>query len=118
MLPDRLRSKRRQTLPSGERHTPGCFFSTGDIVLAEVGKGKKAGRHLGRVAVRDTGRFNIQTLAGVVQGISWKLCKTLQRDDGYGYGLVKPRAAPIQPGNASRHSSRPLKGAGVLPRKL
>jgi len=46
------------------------------------------------------------------------LCKTLQRDDGYGYGLVKPRAAPIQPGNASRHSSRPLKGAGVLPRKL
>ena len=93
-------------------------FRTGDIVLAEVGKGKKAGRHLGRVAVRDTGRFNIQTLAGVVQGISWKLCKTLQRDDGYGYGLVKPRAAPIQPGNASRHSSRPLKGAGVLPRKL
>lgn len=60
-------------------------FQTGDLVRAAVPKGKRAGIHVGRVAVRATGSFNIQTAAGVVQGISYKHCRVVQKSDGYGY---------------------------------
>lgn len=38
-------------------------------MIATVPSGKKAGRYIGRIAVRKTGRFNIQTAAGVIEGI-------------------------------------------------
>ncbi|WP_081136985.1 RNA-guided endonuclease IscB [Halomonas sp. BC2] len=60
-------------------------FQTGDMVRAMVPTGKKAGTHTGRVAVRKTGSFNIQTEQGAVQGISHKYCTLIQRSDGYGY---------------------------------
>jgi 5-methylcytosine-specific restriction endonuclease McrA len=60
-------------------------FQTGDIVRADVPKGKKVGTYTGRVAVRETGSFNIQTGSGVVQGISHKHCQILHRVDGYAY---------------------------------
>ena len=60
-------------------------FQTGDQVRAIVTKGKKTGQHVGRVAVRASGSFNIQTAQGVVQGISWKDCRLLQRANGYRY---------------------------------
>jgi 5-methylcytosine-specific restriction endonuclease McrA len=60
-------------------------FRTGDMVRALVPSGKKAGVHTGRVAVRASGSFNIQTPAGVVQGISHKRCRVLMRGDGYAY---------------------------------
>jgi 5-methylcytosine-specific restriction endonuclease McrA len=60
-------------------------FATGDLVKATVPAGKKAGVHQGRVAVRATGSFNIQTKDGVVQGISYRHCTRVQRGDGYGY---------------------------------
>ena len=41
-------------------------FQTGDMVKAVVPTGKKAGIHTGRVAVRKTGSFNIQTEQGAV----------------------------------------------------
>lgn len=63
-------------------------FQTGDYVKANVPSGKKAGTHTGRVAVRATGSFNIQTPDGVVQGIGWRHCRILQRADGYGYHQV------------------------------
>ena len=62
-------------------------FQTGDLVRADVPTGKKAGTHVGRVAVRASGSFNIQTGSGVVQGISQKHCRLLQRADGYGYSF-------------------------------
>jgi 5-methylcytosine-specific restriction endonuclease McrA len=62
-------------------------FQTGDRVRAIVPKGKKAGTHVGRVAVRATGSFNIQTATGVIQGISYRHCQVLQRADGYGYSF-------------------------------
>ena len=74
-------------------------FATGDLVRADVAEGKKQGCHRGRVAIRATGSFNIQTLSGVVQGISHKHCTLLQRGDGYGYqqqsntGARKDRAS-------------------------
>lgn len=60
-------------------------FQTGDLVKAEVPTGKKTGTHTGRVAIRKTGNFNIQTLEQIIQGISWKYCRIIQRGDGYGY---------------------------------
>ena len=60
-------------------------FATGDFVQAKVTSGKKMGSHRGRVAIRATGSFNIQTDTDVVQGISYRYCMLLQRADGYGY---------------------------------
>lgn len=60
-------------------------FQTGDMVRAVVPGGKNAGTHIGRVAVRVTGSFNIQTPTGVVQGINAKRCTVLSRADGYSY---------------------------------
>ena len=60
-------------------------FQTGDMVIATVLTGKKTGVHHGRVAVRSSGNFNIQSAHGVVQGISYRYCKLIQRNDGYAY---------------------------------
>jgi hypothetical protein len=45
------------------RHKRVNGFQTGDWVRAEVPTGKKAGVHVGRVAIRRTGSFNVQTPA-------------------------------------------------------
>ena len=60
-------------------------FRTGDIVRASVPSGKRKGHHFGRVAVRASGNFNIQTKSGVIQGISYRHCAIVQRADGYAY---------------------------------
>ena len=60
-------------------------FQTGDIVKAVVPKGKKVGNHVGRIAVRSTGNFNISTKVGLVQGISYKYCTPIHKKDGYSY---------------------------------
>jgi 5-methylcytosine-specific restriction endonuclease McrA len=59
-------------------------FTTGDIVKAVVTKGKKVGIYTGRIATRATGSFNISTKNGLIEGISYKYCKTIHRKDGYG----------------------------------
>ena len=64
-------------------------FTTGDMVRAEVPAGKKQGSYIARIAVRASGSFNLQTASGVIQGISHKHCRLLQRGDGYGYQLQK-----------------------------
>jgi len=64
-------------------------FRTGDHVKAVVPKGKKAGSRSGRVTVRSTGSFNIQTGNAVVEGIGHKHCCLLQRADGYSYTLLE-----------------------------
>jgi 5-methylcytosine-specific restriction endonuclease McrA len=62
-------------------------YATGDLVQIQVPNGKKAGCYFGRIAVRASGSFNIQTSNGTVQGISYKHCRLVQRSDGYGYQL-------------------------------
>jgi 5-methylcytosine-specific restriction endonuclease McrA len=62
-------------------------YQTGDIVKAVVNKGKKKGVHIGKVAVRASGNFNIETRRGVIMGISHRYCKLKQRADGYAYGV-------------------------------
>jgi len=63
-------------------------FQTGDMVKAVLAKGVHVGTWIGRVAVRATGSFNIQTASGVRQGIGWKVCRVIQRADGYGYSTT------------------------------
>lgn len=72
-------------------------FKTGDMVVASVPSGKKQGMYSGRVAVRRSGFFNIQT-TGVVQGISHKHCRIIQRNDGYklNYGAARILCAKAQ----------------------
>jgi len=72
-----------RTNAKGARTVKG--FRTGDLVTATVPSGKKAGTHIGRVAVRTSGRFNITTAAGTAQGISHKYCRRLHQADGYTY---------------------------------
>jgi 5-methylcytosine-specific restriction endonuclease McrA len=69
-------------------------FRTGDLVMANVPSGKKKGLHVGRVAVRKSGSFNIQTESGAVQGISHKHCRITQCSDGYNFNY----GAAIPPG--------------------
>ena len=65
-------------------------FATGDMVKAVVPSGKKAGTYWGRVAVRKSGYFNIQTPESVIQGIGWRHCRLLSFNDGYGYAWLRP----------------------------
>lgn len=75
-------------------------FKTGDMVAASVPTGKKQGVYVGRVAVRSSGFFNIQTKTGVVQGVSHKHCRMLQHSDGYNFNY----GAAIPPATDSKNS--------------
>ena len=70
-------------------------FKTGDLVKAIVPTGKYAGTHVGRIAVRASGRFDIVTALGKVTA-SYKHLKTLHHSDGYTYqkgqGAIPPHA--------------------------
>jgi 5-methylcytosine-specific restriction endonuclease McrA len=68
-------------------------FKTGDLVKAVVPKGKYAGTHVGRVSIRTSGKFNITTASGLVQGISHRHCQVIQRVDGYAYATRKEERA-------------------------
>lgn len=62
-------------------------FQTGDIVEANIPKGKYKGRWKGRVAVRSSGYFDIKDSTGkrLCQGVSCKYMKVLQRNNGWQY---------------------------------
>jgi 5-methylcytosine-specific restriction endonuclease McrA len=77
-------------VPRQKRH---FGFRTGDLVEALVPKGKYLGGHVGRVAIRASGSFNISTPGGLVQGISHRYCRILQRADGYAYATRKEERA-------------------------
>ena len=93
-------------------------FRTGDLVRAAVSTGKKTGIHLGRVAVRASGSFNIQTAAGVVQGIHHRHCRRLQRGDGYGYHQQPAVTSSTTTYRETRFPPNPLKGTGYPARIL
>lgn len=84
----------RLRLPRSKRF---FSFATGDLVRAVVPKGKKAGTHIGRVAVRATGSFNITTAQGTVQGINHRHVRLLQRADGYAYTVRKEKGVSSRP---------------------
>lgn len=63
-------------------------FQSGDLVRAIVPKGKNAGSHVGRVAIRATGTFDIKTNQNTISS-SYKYFHLIQRSDGYGYTSTK-----------------------------
>jgi HNH endonuclease len=60
-------------------------FQTGDMVKVIVLTGSKQGEYLGRVAVKSSGYFDIQTRTKTIEGIGYKYCHIVQRSDGYLY---------------------------------
>jgi 5-methylcytosine-specific restriction endonuclease McrA len=72
----RTRAKARRTVHG---------FRTGDMVVASILNGRHTGRHVGRVAVRASGNFNIRTSRGMIQGITYRYCRLVHRADGYCY---------------------------------
>ena len=60
-------------------------FRTGDLVRAVVTSGKKAGTYIGRVVVRTTGKFNIATAEGIIQGLNYRFFRIIHHADGYSY---------------------------------
>jgi hypothetical protein len=52
---------------------------------------KKAGTHVGRIAIRASGSCNIKTAQGIVQHIHVRYCQALHRGDGSTY--TKERSA-------------------------
>ncbi len=62
-------------------------FQTGDMVRAKLPTGKFAGTHIGRVTVRKTGVFEMNTQIGKVSPVRHKYCKTIHRHDGYMYSF-------------------------------
>ena len=72
-----------RTGPKQQKRVKG--FQTGDLVRAVVTRGTKQGTYLGKVAVRTSGRFNITTNHGIVQGIPYHCCRLIARSDGYSY---------------------------------
>ena len=61
-------------------------FQTGDIVKAIVTRGSKQGVYQGRVIIKSSGYFSIQTnTSQVIQGIGHKYCHIIQKGDGYSY---------------------------------
>ena len=86
-------------------------FQTGDMVRAVVPAGIKAGVHTGRVAVRASGSFNIQTPHGVIQGISHRHVRVTQRANGYGYEFVAQQ--PKEIGNRGHAARAALSLSGL-----
>ena len=91
-------------------------FQTGDMVKAVVTKGKKVGTYMGRIAIRASGSFNIQTATRLVQGIHYRFCTQIQCADGYGYLWTKIAATQGEAGmgrSATAALSLPGMNAGV-----
>ena len=75
-------------VPRQKRH---FGFRTGDLVKTVVPRGRHKGMHVGRVAIRTSGSFNIMTAQALRQGISYRYCRIIQRADGYAYATRKER---------------------------
>lgn len=60
-------------------------FMSGDIVTADVPKGKHKGRYTGRITIRHSGNFGLVDQAGERHDISCKYMSVIQKADGYAY---------------------------------
>jgi hypothetical protein len=73
-------------------------FRTGDIVRAVVPAHlNNPGVHVGRMAAKANGSFNITTAKGIIPAVGKKYCRILQHRDGYGYSHLR---APLFPPHA------------------
>ena len=72
-----------RTSAKGSKSVKG--FQTGDIAKAVVPSGLKKGEYFGRISVRSNGGFDIKMNKETIQGIGYKYCSLVQRNDGYSY---------------------------------
>jgi hypothetical protein len=79
-----IRHRKRQKVHHG--------YQTGDLARVVVPAGKKAGTYTGRVLARATGSFDLITKAGRIEGISYRHCQPIHRNDGYSYAKGVPLA--------------------------
>lgn len=71
-------------------------FQTGDLVRAVVPEGLACqGTHVGRVAVRARGTFNITTKQGKITDVPHRFCQLIGRMNGYSYQTGGRHAAPL-----------------------
>jgi 5-methylcytosine-specific restriction endonuclease McrA len=77
--------RRSENAPNGVKGRTYMGYKTGDIVLAVIPKGKNAGIHIGRIAIRQQPNFKLNGL----DGVNPKYLKLLQRNDGYGYQISR-----------------------------
>jgi hypothetical protein len=70
-------------------------FRTGDIVKAIVPSGKPQGTHVGKVAIKASGRFTITTSQRAVPDVPYQYCSFLQRRDGYSYQKGERAFLPV-----------------------
>ena len=82
-------------------------FKTGGVVGADVPKGGRNGGHIGRVAVRESGSFNVDE----AQHVNLKYSQFIQRADGYGFAVsASPVAAFGQTVFHCRHAATVASG--------
>lgn len=74
--------------PHRTRNKTWAGFQTGDIVVAEIPKGKFAGKHFGRVTIRQCPKFQLNRF-----DVHPKYLRKVHRADGYGYAFTKPPTA-------------------------
>jgi 5-methylcytosine-specific restriction endonuclease McrA len=82
-----------RTAAKSLRHVQG--FQTGDLVRAVVPHGSNLGTHVGRVAVRASGKFNVTTKQGTVQGVAARHFRVVQHADGYRYEKGEAALPPL-----------------------
>ncbi|MEB0001661.1 RNA-guided endonuclease IscB [Cryobacterium sp. 10S3] len=85
--PDRFGFPRKPytAFPRTKRH---FGFTTGDHVRAVVPAGKNAGVHVGRVAIRTSGSFNLRTGFRTLHGIRHTHFILLARNNGWEHGYL------------------------------
>ena len=66
-------------------------FQTGDLVVANMPKGKYAGTWKGRITVRARGSFVIATQDKKFD-VHHKYCQIIQRNNGWNYGIKRTSA--------------------------
>jgi hypothetical protein len=72
-------SRRLRHVPQARLRLPSRRHGAG-----RSAEGARKGIHVGRVGLRARGSFKV----GIVNDISWKHCRLLQRADGYGYSAA------------------------------
>ena len=73
------------TVKYSDRGKTAFGFMSGDIVKADIPKGKYAGSYVGRINIRKSGTFLLVTTAGQRFDVNHKYCKVIHRSDGYSY---------------------------------
>lgn len=97
-----------RTSPKGSKSVEG--FQTGDMVKVIIPKGFKKGKYLGRVAVKSSGYFKIETKSGLVKDVGYKYCRLVQRSDGYLYSYKESDLASASLVKLSKNNRNLSKG--------